>query len=59
MRVFTAALHFAVQGVMSGTQDIVIASGVESMTRVPMGLSVTLAAKEGFGVPKSPRMEER
>ncbi len=53
------ALHFAVQGVMSGTQDIVIASGVESMTRVPMGLSVTLAAKEGFGVPKSPRMEDR
>jgi acetyl-CoA C-acetyltransferase len=53
------ALHFAVQGVMSGTQDIVIASGVESMTRVPMGLSVTLATKEGFGVPKSPRMEER
>ena len=53
------ALHFAVQGVMSGTQDIVIASGVESMTRVPMGLSVTLAAKEGFGIPKSSRMEER
>ena len=53
------ALHFAVQGVMSGTQDIVIAAGVESMTRVPMGLSVTLAAKEGFGIPKSPRMEER
>ena len=53
------ALHFAVQGVMSGTQDSVIASGVESMTRVPMGLSVTLAAKEGFGIPKSSRMEER
>ena len=53
------ALHFAVQGVMSGTQDIVIASGVESMTRVPMGLSVMLPAKEGFGVPKSPRMEDR
>ncbi|MCR5881032.1 acetyl-CoA C-acetyltransferase [Phenylobacterium sp. J367] len=53
------ALHFAVQGVMSGTQDIVIASGVESMTRVPMGLSVSLPFKEGFGVPKSPRMEER
>ena len=53
------ALHFAVQGVMSGTQDIVIAAGVESMTRVPMGLSVTLAAKEGFGIPKSQRMEER
>ena len=53
------ALQFAAQAVMSGTMDVVIASGVESMTRVPMGLSVTLAAKEGFGVPKSPRMEER
>src|SRR3984957_15181370 len=53
------ALHFAAQAVMSGAMDIVIASGVESMTRVPMGLSVVLAAKEGYGVPKSPRMEER
>jgi acetyl-CoA C-acetyltransferase len=53
------ALHFAAQAVMSGTMDVVIASGVESMTRVPMGLSVTLPYKEGFGVPKSPRMEER
>jgi len=53
------ALQFAAQAIMSGTMDVVIASGVESMTRVPMGLSVTLAAKEGFGVPKSPRMEER
>ena len=53
------ALHFAAQAVMSGTMDVVIAAGVESMSRVPMGLSVTLAAKEGMGVPKSPRMEER
>jgi acetyl-CoA C-acetyltransferase len=53
------ALHFAAQAVMSGTMDVVIASGVESMTRVPMGLSVTLPYKEGFGVPKSPRMEDR
>jgi acetyl-CoA C-acetyltransferase len=53
------ALHFAAQAVMSGTMDVVIASGVESMTRVPMGLSVTLAYKEGFGQPKSPRMEDR
>ena len=53
------ALQFAAQAVMSGTMDVVIASGVESMTRVPMGLSVTLAAKEGFGIPKSPRMEDR
>jgi acetyl-CoA C-acetyltransferase len=53
------ALQFAAQAVMSGTMDIVIASGVESMTRVPMGLSVALPAKEGFGQPKSPRMEDR
>src|SRR5579864_3896578 len=53
------ALHFAAQAVLSGSMDIVIASGVESMTRVPMGLSVSLPAKEGFGVPKSPRMEDR
>ena len=53
------ALHFAAQAVMSGTMDVVIAAGVESMTRVPMGLSVTLPYKEGFGVPKSPGMEAR
>jgi len=34
------AIHFAAQAVMSGTQDVVIASGVESMTRVPMGITV-------------------
>jgi acetyl-CoA C-acetyltransferase len=34
------ALHFAAQAVMSGVQDLVIAGGVESMTRVPMGSAV-------------------
>ncbi len=53
------ALHFAAQAVMSGAMDVVIASGVESMTRVPMGLSASLPAKEGFGMYKSPKMEER
>ena len=53
------ALQFAAQAVMSGTMDIVIASGVESMTRAPMGMSVMLPAQAGLGVPKSPRMEER
>src|SRR4051812_10493247 len=53
------ALQFAAQAVMSGTMDVVIAAGVESMTRVPMGLSVSLPAKEGFGVPMSPKMQER
>jgi acetyl-CoA C-acetyltransferase len=33
------AIQFAAQAVMSGTQDIVIAAGVESMSRVPMGLA--------------------
>jgi acetyl-CoA C-acetyltransferase len=53
------ALHFAAQAVMSGAMDVVIASGVESMTRVPMGLSAALPAKNGFGTYKSPRLEER
>ncbi|WP_372972942.1 acetyl-CoA C-acetyltransferase [Marinobacter sp.] len=39
------AIHFAAQAVMSGTQDVVIAAGVESMTRTPMGSSLFLAQK--------------
>src|ERR1700716_2712397 len=53
------AMQFAAQAVMSGTMDVVIASGVESMTRVPMGLSVALPAKEGFGSPMSPNQQKR
>ena len=37
------ALHFAAQGVMSGTQDLVVASGVENMGMVPMGANVQFA----------------
>jgi acetyl-CoA C-acetyltransferase len=36
------AIHFAAQGVLSGTQDLVVAAGVESMSMVPMGSSVAL-----------------
>ena len=43
------ALHFAAQAVMSGTQDVVIAAGVESMTRVPMGTPVILPMQAGIG----------
>ena len=43
------ALHFAAQAVMSGAMDVVIAGGVESMTRAPMGLSVMLPAQNNFG----------
>ena len=52
------ALHFAAQAVMSGTMDVVIAAGVEGMTRVPMGLASSLPAKNGFGHYKSPKLEE-
>jgi acetyl-CoA acyltransferase len=41
------AAHFAAQGVMAGAYDIVIACGVESMSRVPMG--VQLMGKDPFG----------
>jgi len=44
------AIHFAAQAVMSGTQDVVIAAGVESMTRVPMGSPFTLPGKAGMGI---------
>lgn len=33
------AAHFGAQGVMAGAYDVVIAAGVENMTRVPMGAS--------------------
>ena len=53
------ALHFAAQAVMAGSMDIVIAAGVESMTRVPMGLASSLPAKNGFGHYKSPGIEKK
>ncbi len=34
------SIHFAAQGIMSGTQDLVVAAGVENMAMVPMGASV-------------------
>jgi acetyl-CoA C-acetyltransferase len=52
------ALHFAAQAVKAGSMDVVIAAGVESMTRVPMGLSSVLPEKNGFGTYKSPKIEE-
>jgi acetyl-CoA acyltransferase len=48
------ALHFAAQGVMAGAYDIVIAAGVESMSRVPMGVSASVG-----GAPFGPRMMSR
>src|SRR5438105_5819734 len=50
------AAHFAAQGVIAGAYDVVIAAGVENMTRVPMGASVV----EGkYGFPFGPMMTSR
>ena len=49
------ALHFAAQGVIAGAYDIVIAAGVEVMTRTPMGASVV----KGMGFPFSDTMQGR
>ena len=53
------ALHFAAQAVMSGSMDVVIAGGVESMTRVPMGSPLTLAKKADLGIYMSPKIRQR
>lgn len=47
------SVHFAAQGVMAGSYDVVVAAGVESMTRVPMGSSA------GTGRPFGEKMRER
>ena len=49
------AAHFAAQGVMAGVYDVAIAAGVESMTRVPMGVTM----QQGPGIPFGPKMIER
>ena len=53
------AIQFAAQAVMSGTQDVVIAAGVESMSRVPMGSPTRLAAEAGLGTPWSDKILKR
>ncbi|MCI0678247.1 MAG: thiolase family protein [Actinobacteria bacterium] len=49
------SVHFAAQAVMAGAQDVVIAAGVENMTRIPMGIT----AQQGPGLPFGARMLER
>jgi acetyl-CoA acyltransferase len=50
------AAHFAAQGVIAGAYDVVVAAGVEVMTRVPMGASM---ADGKFGYPFGPAMGAR
>ncbi|NQW68635.1 MAG: thiolase family protein, partial [Acidimicrobiaceae bacterium] len=50
------AAHFAAQGVIAGAYDVVVANGVEVMSRVPMGASI---AEGKFGYPMGARVQER
>jgi acetyl-CoA C-acetyltransferase len=47
------AVHFAAQGVMSGTQDLVVACGVQNMSAIPISSAMTLAEPLGFPDPFS------
>jgi acetyl-CoA acyltransferase len=49
------SVHFAAQAVMAGVQNVVVAAGVENMTRVPMGIT----AQQGPGLPFGAKMLER
>lgn len=59
------SLQFAAQAVMSGTQDVVIAAGVENMTRAPLGMNIppdsgnprTPEVLEKFGIPRFSQFE--
>ena len=53
------AVHFAAQAVLSGTQDLVIAAGVESMSVVAMGSTVTLPTQAGQPYPWGVGWRER
>lgn len=45
------AVHFAAQGVMSGTQDLVVAGGVQQMSMIPISSAMTAAQPLGFDDP--------
>ena len=53
------AIHFAAQAVMSGTQDVVIAGGVESMSQVPIGASIIDGFKAEHGAPYGEEIQKR
>jgi acetyl-CoA C-acetyltransferase len=47
------AVHFAAQGIMAGVQDLVIAGGVQTMTKIPISSAMVLAKPLGFNDPFS------
>lgn len=53
------ALHFAAQAVMSGTADLILAGGVQSMSRIPISAAMTAGREFGFDDPFSGSSEWR
>lgn len=47
------SVHFAAQGVMSGTADLIVAGGVQSMSQIPISSAMTCAVDLGFNDPFS------
>src|SRR5690606_11296133 len=47
------AVHFAAQAVMSGTMDVIVAGGVQTMTQIPISSAMTAAEPMGFKDPFS------
>ncbi len=47
------SVHFAAQGVLSGTADLIVAGGVQSMSQIPISSAMTCAADLGFEDPFS------
>ena len=45
------AVHFAAQGVMSGTQDLVVAGGVQNMSAIPISSAMLVGQQYGFSTP--------
>ena len=55
------AVHFAAQGVMSGTQDLVVAGGVQNMSAIPISAAMIVGQQYGFSTPfaESPGWQAR
>ncbi|GAA0277432.1 acetyl-CoA C-acetyltransferase [Cryptosporangium japonicum] len=55
------AVHFAAQGVLSGTADLVVAGGVQNMSAIPISSAMTVGQQFGFTTPfaESPGWAER
>ncbi|WP_109506153.1 acetyl-CoA C-acetyltransferase [Nocardioides speluncae] len=55
------AVHFAAQGVLSGTQDLVVAGGVQNMSAIPISAAMLVGQQYGFSTPfaESPGWQQR